>query len=401
MTKQWSLSPFDLFTLNMVIKGAWVYVDIPQADVLRNALSTLAATYPHLGGHYDETTKSIVWEDSAHATLPLEEISRREISLGELTSNKKIWSLVRPYDLNGFKKGKVKPFSATILHLKDGSILYVQCAHAAMDGNTFYTIVGQWAALCKGEPIQPLTVDQSLLPEKNALTKEETTRLVKEKGWLMIDAKKMIKMIWNLVRCNAIKDTFSMEVSQERIAELKKESGAGTNAVMCAIAIKSFAEHLPAREQLKLIIVADLRNRFPGIDGSFAGNFSQAMPIGEGYAVSDDLVALAKAIDNDVKTKLASEKPEENVRLGFCATNHSLPYFFFDASDMNCGKPGTIYVNNQLKFRACELDFGRGIPEKVLPNELTDMVKVWQPTAGGPIQLIFGGLAAKIMQKKR
>ena len=69
----------------------------------------------------------------------------------------------------------------------------------------------------------------------------------------------------------------------------------------------------------------------------------------------------------------------------------------FDASDMNNSNPNTLYINNQLKFRACELDFGCGLPAYAFPNQLTDMVKSWQPMANAPVHIVYGGLAAEIM----
>ena len=31
---------------------------------------------------------------------------------------------------------------------------------------------------------------------------------------------------------------------------------------------------------------------------------------------------------------------------------------------------------------------------------LPDMIKFWQPKAGGPVQIIYGGYATKIMRRK-
>lgn len=68
---------------------------------------------------------------------------------------------------------------------------------------------------------------------------------------------------------------------------------------------------------------------------------------------------------------------------------------------MNCSKPGSVYINNQLKFRPAEMDWGKGQALYAFPNELSDMVKLWQPAPGGPVQIIYGGLAAAIMEKRR
>ena len=400
MKREWKLSSFDLFTLGMTIKGAWVYSAAPDAELMRAGLRKLLAGYPQLGGFYSGEKKAVVWDDELAVEPVFTVLENTRFSASRLiAAPKQVWKLVRPYDINGFKKGKVLPFSATLLKLREGAVLYVQCAHATMDGNSFYTLINHWASLCRGEEIKPMLVDQSLLPAPDALSKEQTVKEVQDKSWVQMDGKKMLGMLLNLVRTNAIKYTVAKEVGQEEISALKQATGAGTNAVLSAIAAKRLFACLPEKERFKAIFVADLRGHFPGIGPDFFGNFSQALPLDAELDPSASVEELASAIDSGLKAVLNSGKPEENVRLSFCATNYSLPYFFFDASDMNCPRPGTIYVNNQLKFRACELDWGQGLPLYAYPNELTDMVKLWQPVAGGPVQIIYGGLAAKRMCK--
>ena len=50
------------------------------------------------------------------------------------------------------------------------------------------------------------------------------------------------------------------------------------------------------------------------------------------------------------------------------------------------------------EVRTGELDWGHGFPAYTFPNQLTDMGKFWQPVANGPIHIVYGGLAAKIMK---
>ena len=89
---------------------------------------------------------------------------------------------------------------------------------------------------------------------------------------------------------------------------------------------------------------------------------------------------------------------DENTRLSLASSEYSLPYFPFDESKMNCPNPELFYINNQLKFRANEINFGQGIPEYAVPNDLADMVKFWQPVSGGPVQVIFAGYLAQKIQ---
>ena len=139
----WTLSSFDLFTLGMTIKGAWVYADALDVERMRKSLLVLSEMYPHLSGRYCEKEKSLIYDTSV--PLQLEEIDMKEYTATDLCGNGRLaWSLVKEYDIKGFKKGQTGPFSATIGRLKEGSILYVQCAHATMNGHSFYELIRQW-----------------------------------------------------------------------------------------------------------------------------------------------------------------------------------------------------------------------------------------------------------------
>ena len=395
----WNLSSSDLFTLGMTIKGAWVYKTMPEVGKLKEALAQIAAVYPYLTGRYNPQTKAIEWDENAIGTIPFEEIDVQRYNLADICSNPKLaWSIVKPFDIKNFKKGNGQPFSVALARLSDGFVLFVQAAHALMDAATFYRIIGQWAELCKGNDITPMTLDQSLLPSPDAWSKEETTSKVIQQGWVKIGLKQILKMLWYARKNEAVKDTVSIIVSQEKIETYKKNSGAGTHGILSAIAAKKFYEHLPKHKTFKYITILDMRGRCKGIDERFMGNVSQAFPIGGDFDLSQSVEQLAVEITNQTKRFVSSKLPEEVLKLSVCASKHGLPYFMFDASDMNNSDPETIYINNQLKFRACELDWGHGFPAYVFPNELTDMVKLWQPVANGPIHIIYGGLAAKIMK---
>ena len=410
--EKWILSSFDKFCLKMNIKGAWLFNQLPDFNTMEVALCKLLGSYPFLLGRYNEEEKAVLYENSAPTQLPqgiFNEYSRPDVTVSSLIASdaegsrkaSAVWSLAPAYDLKGFLKGSVCPFSASLVHLADGELLIVSGAHACMDGHSFYSLVGQWAELCKGGSITALRVDQSPLPSPAAFSKEEATARAQQAGWQIIGAKKLIKMLWNMVKSGAIKKTYCIEVPQERIQNLRERSGAGTNAVLCAIAAKKLYSRLPGIKRFKLIFTADLRGHFPGIDGAFFGNFSQATPAGIEFETDTPVAKLAADIDRGIKSVLDSGTPENNVRISFCATEYGLPYFYFDASDMNCSKPGTIYINNQLKFRPAEMDWGKGQALYSFPNELADMVKLWQPAPGGPVQIIYGGLAAAIMEKRR
>lgn len=396
--KTWKLSSSDLFCLGMTIKGAWVYENMPEVEKLKETLAPIAATYPYLTGKYNPETKSVEWEENAVGTIPLEEIEAKGYSMADVCGNAKLaWSMVKPFDIKNFKKGKSQPFAVALAYLSDGCVLFVQAAHALMDAHTFYKIIGQWAELCKGKGIAPMTPDQSRLPSPDAYSKEETLSKITQQGWVKIGLKQLLKMLWYARKNEAVKDTVSIVVSQDEIENYKKNTSAGTHGILSAIAAKKFYEHRPKHKTFKYIATVDMRGRCGGIDENFMGNVSQAFPIGGDFDLSKSVEELAVEITNQTRRFVSSGLPEEMLKLSLCASKHGLPYFMFDASDMNNSNPNTLYINNQLKFRACELDFGCGLPAYAFPNQLTDMVKFWQPMANAPVHIIFGGLAAKII----
>lgn len=392
------LSSFDTFSLGMVIDGAWIYDKAPEIQEMRSALAKLEQIYPILTGHYNAKTNSIDWIEGVCGVLEIDLSDLREYSKSQLINNRQLaWTLVKPFDIKGYKKGRVCGFRATLGMLSDGAILYVQVAHAIMDGSCFYTLMKQWAALYKGESISEMKQNQSLLPTGDYYSKAETIEKVTHEGWPTISLGKAFKMILNLIKSSSIKDCFTIEVSQEELSELKKQSGAGTHAILSAIAAHAMMSKPEGGKRLKLLSVVDLRGHFPMIDASFMGNFSQPVMASGEYSLSSDIPSMARQMDADFKSVLLSEIPEKMVRLSICASYHKLKYFYFDPSQMNCKNPSILYVNNQLKFRPCELDWGAGAPLYAFHNGLSDMVKFWQSVPGGPIQIIFAGISAKIM----
>ncbi|MGN1214871.1 MAG: acyltransferase [Candidatus Cryptobacteroides sp.] len=401
MKKQYRLSQFDLFTLGMTIKGAWVYSQAPDFEKMKEALGVIAQTYPFLNGRLRPEGKVLEWDDDCSDNLPFTRADLSGYSVADvIAKGDEVWSLATPYSIKAFKEGAAGPFSAVLADLKDGAVLFVQCAHAVMDGNAFYGLLGDWAAATRGQEFSSRSFAGSSLPQPEDLTKEETLKAVQEKGWIRISPWKMLKMILGMALHGSSKKTFRLEVTQDEIASLKKASGAGTNAVLCALAVKHLAARMKAKDSYTLLLVADLRGRLEGVGVDFFGNMSQPVVAGRNISTACSAGELAGVIAEGARSSLEPSKVSDNVRLYISASHYGLPYFFFDASDMNSSNPGTLYVNNQLKFRACELDWGCGLPQYAFPNDLSDMIKFWQPVQGGPVQIIFGGAAASIAAGK-
>ncbi len=385
----WRLTSFDLFSLGMTIKGAWIYNELPEAEVLQASLDAVLQPYPQLLGSYDETQKSVVWSGSEEP-VGLVELDRRGHTVAE-----DMYTLVPNFNTNLFKAGKSRALEAYRIKLDDGAAVVLQGAHALMDGATFYRIAGDWGKMTMGIPVEPMAVNQSLIPDAGALTKEQTLSRVQELGWSQIGLKSLCRMLLNMATMKLIKKSYVIEVSQDEISRMRDESGAGTNAVLCHLAICRLLEKLPKKQRFTLLEVADLRGKVCNVPEGFCGNLSQPAVIGEfgrDFTASD----IQKAADAILNDKAALS---ENVQLSVCSSGYGLPYFLFDASDMNSPDPNLFYVNNQLKLKACEVDFGTGMPLRAQQAMLPDMIKFWQPQAGGPVQIIYGGYAARIMRR--
>ncbi len=399
--KTWKLTNFDLFSLDMVIRGAWVYKELPEASALQASLYTVLRPYPQLLGRYDSKLKSAVWS-GLEEPIELVELDHKGHSVSE-----DMYTLVPGFNANRYKSGRSRALEAYRIKLDDGAAIVLQGAHALMDGATFYRIAGDWGKTTSGASVEPMVVDQSLIPSgdescsdasdsrssnfSSIISKEQTLKRVQELGWCRIGFKSLFKMMFNMVAMKTIKDTYVIEVSQDEIFRMREASGAGTNAVLCHYAVSKLLEKFPAKERFTLLEVADLRGRACNVPEVFCGNFSQPAIIGEFSrdVTAADIQKAASAILNDRETL------SENVQISASSSRYGLPYFLFDASDMNSPDPKLFYINNQLKFKACEVDFGTGLPIKAQQAMLPDMIKFWQPKAGGPVQIIYGGFAAK------
>lgn len=223
----WKLTSFDTFSLGMTIKGAWIYKDLPGAAVLQASLDAVLKPYPQLLGRYDEKQKSVLWT-GREERIRLVELERRGHS-----SSEDMYALVPQFDTGSFKAGKSRALEAYRITLDDGAAIVLQGAHALMDGATFYRIASDWGKLASGTSVEAMTVDQSLIPDPEALAKDQALSRVRELGWSKIGFKSLCKMLFNMATMKLIKDTVTLELSQDEISRMRDESGAGTNAALC------------------------------------------------------------------------------------------------------------------------------------------------------------------------
>lgn len=388
--KTWKLTTFDLFSLGMTIKGAWIYQELPSPQKLQASLEAVLQPYPQLLGRYDERQKAVLWSGQ-EKPIRLVDLDRRGHSASE-----DMYTLVPRFGTNRFKSGKARALEAYRITLDDGAAVVLQGSHALMDGYTFYRIAGDWARAATGSPIAPLTVDQALIPAPGTLTREQTLERVQELGWCRLGLGSLVGMLARSVTTRLSQEPFVLEVGREELARLRAESGAGTNAVLCLYAVRRLLEHLPAKASYTLLEVADLRGRACGVPEGFFGNFSQALVIGTfgRDAAAAEIQTAASAILHN------REALSENVQLSVSTSHYGLPCFPFDPCRIDCRNPQLFYVNNQLRCRAAEVDFGTGLPLRVQQAMLPDMIKLWQSEPDGPVQIIYSGHAARAMRRK-
>lgn len=400
MKRAWKLTHLDNFSLWMIIKGAWLYDTAPDFDKMKSSLQELIKTYPIMDGYYDKAKGAMIYDDEAPVgKANFVRIERKDLKAADVIGkNRMVYTLIPPIDVKAFKNGKAKPFKAALVILSDSALLLIQCAHAVMDAHTYYNFIHQWIALYNGETITPMTIDQGLLPRKDAMSKEDAIASAKAYNWPKIQGKSLVRLFCSFILGKYAKGTVIYEVSQKEIQERRAATGAGTNAILCAITAHKFFERMPKKTQYAVNLTTDVRGRFPGLDDNFWGNCSNAFAVNGTFNAQDDINANAVLIDKAVKESITPEKIEKDLRLTFCASYYKLPYFCVDPVSFMSTKPDAICVNNVLKFRVCELDWGTGLPRYAYPNDLMDMIKFWQPVAGGPVQIIFGSLAGKLMK---
>ena len=108
--------------------------------------------------------------------------------------------------------------------------------------------------------------------------------------------------------------------------------------------------------------------------------------------------SLAKQIQTNNDRYFSNEDGvlDDYVNLNIYGVKHHIPYLGFDVESMNDKNPKAIYINNQLRFKVYELDFGSGRPYVVIPNDLPDMVKLWPVNdKKGSVMILLRGYVAK------
>lgn len=148
--KFWEFTQLDRACLKMVIRGTWFFDTPLDTEQIKDALAKTLSYYPHLAGRMNTkagitlTNDGVPFSIAGEPDLSLEDALKRDdiVNINHFSTAIKTARL---------QKGLDAPFTVKITELKDGSVLGVQCSHALMDGDSFYTMVYNWGQICRGE----------------------------------------------------------------------------------------------------------------------------------------------------------------------------------------------------------------------------------------------------------
>ncbi|HBR21226.1 MAG TPA: hypothetical protein DD713_01445 [Nitrospiraceae bacterium] len=145
----WRFSVLDQSRLPMVIRGTWIF-DVPlDVNVMKAGLKKLLNYYPHLSGRMKDKTGIHLTNDG----VPFIVANEPDLLIADAYRKYKKDDHINHFSVEikpfRIKRGIDAPLSVKITRLKDGSVLGIQCSHACMDGNSFYTMVYNWGRSVK------------------------------------------------------------------------------------------------------------------------------------------------------------------------------------------------------------------------------------------------------------
>ena len=170
---------------------------------MKEALAELLNEYPTVAGRIsgDGITCSnagVLWEDTAVPDISVKAISRQTMP-GKVFHAK--------FDNKAAMSGNFPLLSVKVSHLKDGMMLNVRCSHFCADGNTFYSMMENWASLSRNEgfvrkPVYDDTAVSRALEASEAYGipapygKKAAEALMEREGMFRIRPDVMLRMVW-------------------------------------------------------------------------------------------------------------------------------------------------------------------------------------------------------------
>jgi hypothetical protein len=399
--KVWEFTPLDRACLKMVIRGTWFFDTPLDAQQIKDALAETLSYYPHLAGRMKTkagitlTNDGVPFSIAGEPDLSLEEALKREdiVNINHFSTAIKTARL---------QKGLDAPLTVKITELKDGSVLGVQCSHALMDGDSFYTFVYNWGQICRGESFEKPLLDQSLLPAADNTDAEEVKAAAALAGWKQLSIFSIFKLLPAVVSGVIWKRSRPFNISAATIDLLKKQLiettgvSCSSNVVLSALIARRCMDLYQHRVNARcsVVTVINTRRRLAGIPANYAGNSSLSIATPP-FPAEADLGELAMIINQTLEPVRKSPSPDlaKLMQLNLNAMKLKLPFAPFDVFGMHAKKPTVVYVNNFSKLHIYDIDFGLGLLVRVIPHNLNDQVVIWPaPPAVGGVEVYFSGI---------
>jgi hypothetical protein len=404
----WQFSLLDRACLPMVIRGTWIFAGQPDVGALRQGLRSLLTYYPHIAGRMKDKTGITLNNEG----IPFTVVDRPDLQLEELYNGDDITiikELSTEIRLGRLKKGIDPPLTVRITRLKSGTALGVQCSHACMDGDSFYTMVRNWGRICRNEEITEPVLDQSRFPVPETLSKADAEGAALEAGWVRISMFSFIKLLPVLISGTLKKRSRPFHVPADLINRLKQEISeqlgirCSANVALSALITKQLFSLYNHSEETRCsqVTVVNNRGRVPGVPSTFVGNASSTIAT-PSFTAGASIADIAEIIHLTLKP--IRQKPslqlEKLLLLSLNVMKHKLPYAPFNVTGMVTRKPTVAYINNFARLHIYDIDFGFGRPAYVIPHDLSDQVVIWpaHPDKGG-VEVYFSGLPNRMINK--
>ncbi len=400
----WEYTPLDRACIKMVIRGTWIFDTHLDVELVKDALAKTLTHYPHLAGKMISQAGVTLTDNGVpFGTADEPDLSVEEVLKHDDSTNIKHFSIgINP---GRFSKGLDSPLSVKVTRLKNGTVLGVQCSHACMDGDSFYTLVYNWGQICRNEIFDKPVLDQSLLPATEDIPIEDIRAAAGETGWQKLSIFSFLKLLPAAISGVIKKRSKPFPISAETITRLKEQllntTGVqgSANVAISALITKRCLELYNHKENrmCSFVTVVNTRKRLAGVPSTYAGNSSlsiatPAFPAETGFA------EIASIIEETLKPVRQSPSLElmKLMQLNLNVMKHKLPLAPFNIFGMFEKKPTIIYLNNFSKLHIYDVNFGSGEPVRVIPHDLGDQIVIWPaPPAKSGVEIYFSGIPTR------
>lgn len=402
-------SCIDMVCRPLVINQTWMYKSDLDTSKIKEALQEILNTYPTLAGRMSANgilcnNSGVMWEEGRYPDIRITDIPRTEMP------GKRFYAEFKQKDA---LKGNFPLMSVKVNHLKDGTILNVKCSHFCTDGDSFYTMMENWASLTRNgglvrTPVYDDAAVKKVLTNSNMYKTMATSDmkakeyLLQNEGMYRIKPAILLRMMWQKLMRIDKRLSAPIFVQYSKIDSIKEEASRisgnhiGRNAALCATTVEILKQRMHwSGTNISIVHTADHRERIRGIDINYTGNASFTL---RPTTVSADLPSgkMAAFIDEDMKRMLEPEQ-EQNFFASYCTLlENKMPWLPFDINSMWCAHPSTFIVNNCLKFNIYRIDFGKGCPIFAWPLDFSDPVRFWPaPPEENGVYIYFTGNFAR------